>query len=287
MASDEMSFGATLRTWRDRLSPAAVGLPAGSRRRAPGLRREEVSDLSGISVDYLVRLEQGRAETPSAQVVAALARALQLSDQERDHLFRLAGLQPPQEGTIVDHVPPGLQRVLMRLGETPAAVFSADWRLIWWNVSWAALLGDPSAVPADERSLVRVHFPVAGSHGQIARHSVVLENREATDRAIVADLRRAAGRYPSDKRLASLIERTLEGNSRFAQLWRDGTVAGHREDRKTIRHSEVGDITLDCDVLGDSDTDLKIVIYTAAPGSEDETKLRLTRVVGAQAAHGY
>ena len=275
-----MSFGATLRTWRDRLSPAAVGLPAAARRRAPGLRREELSDLAGISVDYLVRLEQGRAETPSAQVVAALARALQLSDQERDHLCRLAGLQPPQEGMIVDHIPPGMQRVLRRLGETPVGVFSADWRLIWWNEGWAALLGDPSPVPADERSLVRVHFPVAGYPGQIATQSVVLENSEATDRAIVADLRRAAGRYPSDERLASLVERSLEGNPRFAQLWRDGTVAGHREDRKTIRHTEVGDITLDCDVLNDSDTDLKLVIYTAVPGSEDETKLKLTRVSG-------
>lgn len=285
MPSEEMSFGATLRTWRDRLSPAAVGLPAGRRRRATGLRREELSDLAGISVDYLVRLEQGRAEAPSAQVVAALARALQLTDQERDHLYRLAGLQPPQHGTIVDHIPPGIQRVVIRLGETPAAVFSADWRLIWWNQSWAALLGDPSAVPVDERSLVRVHFPVAGEYGRIATQSVIQQDTEATDRAIVADLRRAAGRYPSDTRLASLIQRSLEGNPRFAQLWRDGAVSGHREDRKTIRHSDVGDITLDCDVLNDSDTDLKIVIYTAAPGSESETKLKLTRVVGTQPAH--
>ena len=284
MPSDEMSFGATLRTWRDRLTPAAVGLPTGYRRRAPGLRREELADLAGISVDYLVRLEQGRAEAPSAQVVAALARALQLSDQERDHLFRLADLQPPHDGTIVDHIPPGMQRVLVRLGETPAAVFSADWRLIWWNDSWVALLGDPSPVPPDQRSLVHAHFPVAGCPGRIATQSVALEDREATDRAIVADLRRAAGRYPSDKRLAALIGRTLEGNPRFAQLWHGGAVAGHREDRKTIRHARVGDITLDCDVLNDSDTDLKIVIYTAVPGSEDETKLKLTRVIGAQAA---
>jgi transcriptional regulator with XRE-family HTH domain len=285
MPTNDVSLAATLRSWRDRLTPAAVGLPTGYRRRAPGLRREELADLAGISVDYLVRLEQGRAGAPSTQVVAALARALQLSDQERDHLFRLAGLPPPQDGTIVDHIRPGMQRMLRRLGETPAGVFSADWRLIWWNESWAALLGDPSAVPPDERSLVRVHFPVAGVHGRIATQAVVLEDREATERAIVADLRRAAGRYPADKRLAALIERTLEGNRRFAQLWQDGAVAGHREDRKTILHSEVGEITLDCDVLHDSDTDHKIVIYTAAPGTEHETKLKLTRVVGAHATH--
>ena len=229
---------------------------------------------------YLVRLEQNRAETPSAQVVASLARALQLSPHERDHLYRLAGLQPPQDGTIVDHIPPGMQRALLRLGETPVAVFSADWRLIWWNLSWAALCGDPSAVPAGERSYVRARFPVAGDRGTIASRPVVSANIEASDRAIVADLRRAAGRYPTDRRLASLIRRTLDGNPRFAQLWHEGDVASHREDRKIIRHPDVGDITVDCDILNDSDTDLKILIYTTVAGSEDETKLELTRVIG-------
>jgi transcriptional regulator with XRE-family HTH domain len=285
MPAHEMSLGAMLRAWRERLSPAAVGLPVGGARRAVGLRREELSDLAGISVDYLVRLEQGRAETPSGQVAAALARALQLSGQERDHLYRLAGLAPPQDGAVVDYIPPGMQRVLTRLGETPVAVFSADWHLIWWNRSWAALLGDPAAVPADERNFVRARFPIADDRGRIAIWPVVPENIEASNRAIVADLRRAAGRYPTDKRLASLIHRTLDGNPRFAQLWRNGAIAGHREDRKTIHHPEAGDITVDCDVLNDSDTDLKIVVLTATPGSEDETKLQFTRVIGTQTAH--
>jgi len=284
MSSDELSLGAMLRAWRDRLSPAAVGLPVGGGRRSVGLRREELSDLAGISVDYLVRLEQGRADTPSAQVVASLGRALQLSNEERDHLFRLAGLAPPQVGTIVDHIPPGMQRVLIRLGDTPVGVLSADWRLIWWNQSWAGLFGDPAAVPADERSLVRTRFPVAGDPGRMSLWPVVIEDKEASDRAIVADLRLAAGRYPADKRLASLIHRRLEGNPRFAELWRDGAVAGHREDRKTIQHPEAGDITVDCDVLNDSDTDLKIVILTAVPGSEDETKLQFARVIGRHTA---
>jgi transcriptional regulator with XRE-family HTH domain len=285
MPSDEMSLAAMIRAWRDRLTPAAVGLPAGRGRRALGLRREELADLAGISVDYLVRLEQGRAETPSAQVVAALARALQLSREECAHLYRLAGLQPPQAGTIVDHIPPGMQRVLIRLGETPVGVLSADWRLIWWNQSWAALFGDPSAVPADARSLVLARFPVAGdAGGRMSSWPVVIENKEASDRAIVADLRRAAGRYPADKRLASLIHDRLEGSPRFAQLWSEGDVAGHREDRKTVLHPDAGDITVDCDVLNDSDTDLKIVVLTAVPGSEDETRLQFARVIGPQAA---
>ena len=281
MSADETSLGAAIHAWRDRLTPAEVGLPAGRGRRAVGLRREELSELAGISVDYIVRLEQGRAATPSAQIVSALARALRLTRDERDHLYGLAGLQPPRDGTITDHIPPGMQRVLTRLGETPVAVFAADWRLIWWNRSWAALLGDPSSLAPEDRSLVRSRFPAAADRGRLAGWPVVSENREATDRAIVADLRRASARYPDDPRLTGLIRRTLDGNPRFSRLWHEGTVGGHAEDHKIIQHPDIGEITVDCDVLNDSDTDLKIVIYTAAPGSEDESKLDLARVAGA------
>jgi len=280
MNAGEASLGATIRAWRDRLTPAAAGLPAGRARRASGLRREDLAELAGVSVDYVVRLEQGRARTPSSQVVSALARALQLSPHERDHLYRLAGLQPPADGTITDHIPPGMQRVLTRLGETPVAVFAADWQLIWWNRGWAALLGDPSGTAPEDRNLVKARFPVAAGASQFTGWPVVSENGAATDRAIVADLRRASARYPDDARLAGLIRRSVDGNARFAQLWRDGAVSRHTEDRKVIRHPDIGDITVDCDVLSDSDTDLKIVIYTAVPGSEDETKLDLARVVG-------
>jgi transcriptional regulator with XRE-family HTH domain len=281
MSAGEASLGATIHAWRDRLSPAAAGLPASRARRAAGLRREDLAELAGVSVDYIVRLEQGRATSPSAQVLSALARALQLSRPERDHLYRLAGLQPPADGTITDHIPPGMQRVLTRLGDTPVAVLAADYRLIWWNRGWAALLGDPSGIPADDRNLVKARFPVgAAGPTRFTGWPIVSENDDVTDRAIVGDLRRASARYPNDTRLAGLIRRTLEGNSRFAELWHDGTVGRHVEDHKTIQHPDVGDITLDCDVLRDDDTDLKIVIYTVVAGSEDETKLDLTRVVG-------
>ena len=282
MSADETGLGATIRAWRDRLTPADVGLPSRRARRAAGLRREELAELAGVSVDYVVRLEQGRASTPSAQVVSALARALRLSGQERDHLYRLAGLQPPPDGTINDHIPPGMQRVLTRLGETPVGVFAADWRLIWWNRSWAALLGDPSALAPEHRSLIKARFPADTDPPgrRLADRPVLSQNHEATDRAVVADLRRASARYPGDQRLAALIRSRLDGNARFAALWQAGAVGGHAEDRKTIKHPEIGDITVDCDVLNDSDTDLKIVIYTAAPGSEDATKLDLARVAG-------
>lgn len=278
MTTDDLGLGATLRAWRARLTPEAVGRPAAPGRRTPGLRREDLADLAGLSVDYVVRLEQGRATNPSAQVSAALARALQLSAGERDHLYRLAGLQPPSSGVVSDHVPPGLQRMLTRLGDAPAAVFAADWQMVTWNAAWSALFGDPATVPAESRNLVRLRF--LPDSRPLSRWRVVPSDPEATDRAVVADLRHASGRYPDDPRLARLIHDLLEHSPRFAELWRKGCVAGHGEDRKTIHHPTVGALTVDCDVLVDTETELKIVIYSAAPGSEDATKLELARVVG-------
>jgi transcriptional regulator with XRE-family HTH domain len=278
MTVEEASLAATIRVWRERLSPADVGLPAGWSRRAVGLRREELAGLACVSVDYVVRLEQGRATTPSTQVVAALARALQLTRAERDHLFLLAGLQPPGDQKISDHIPPGVQRVMTRLGDTPAATFAADWRLIWWNPSWAALVGDPSRIAPENRSFVRSRFPVPSDSQRLEAWPVHSENAEATDRAIVADLRRASARYPQDHRLAELLRRTINQNSHFAELWRTGAVGEHAEDRKTIIHPSVGEVTVDCDVLSAGDSDLKIVVLTAPPGSEDASKIELARI---------
>ncbi|MFC8361154.1 helix-turn-helix transcriptional regulator [Streptomyces griseorubiginosus] len=273
-------LGAMIRTWRDRLPPSAAGLPVARGRRAAGLRREELADLAGVSVDYIVRLEQGRATTPSASVVASLARALQLSAAERDHLYRLAHLVAPVDGTISDHLPPGVQRVLTRLADVAVAVFAADWHLVWWNRPWAALLGDPAASPPRLRNFARDRFPVDAEPAHLAQWPVAEADRDATDAAVVSDLRRATGRFPQDRRLTTLIRELSAGNERFAQLWATGEVAAHREDRKTIDHPSVGPVRVDCDVLTDGDSELKIVIMTAEPGGEDETKLRLAAVTG-------
>ncbi|MEU3287960.1 helix-turn-helix transcriptional regulator [Streptomyces longwoodensis] len=273
-------LGTMIRTWRDRLPPSAAGLPVARGRRATGLRREELAELAGVSVDYVVRLEQGRATTPSPSVVAALARALHLSTAERDHLYRLARLAPPAPGVIPDHLPPGVQRVLTRLADVPVAVFAADWSLLWWNRSWAALLGDPSPAPPRLRNFARDRFPVDGTPPCLAQWPVTETDRDATDAAVVSDLRRATGRFPQDERLARLIRRLLAGNERFAALWATGEVAAHREDHKSIDHPTVGPVEVDCDVLTDGDSDLKIVILTAAPGSEDESKVQLAAVTG-------
>jgi transcriptional regulator with XRE-family HTH domain len=273
-------LGATIRTWRDRLPPSAAALPVGRARRASGLRREELADLAGVSVDYVVRLEQGRATTPSAQVIASLARALQLTDAERDHLYRLAHLVPPTDGAVPDHIPPGVHRVLTRLGDVAVAVFAADWQLIWWNRGWAVLLGDPSSSPPELRNFARDRFPVGPGPARLASWPVSERDRRTTDAAVVSDLRRATGRFPQDARLAKLIRTLTAGNPRFAELWASGVVATHREDHKTIEHPSVGPVTVDCDVLTDGSSELKIVIMTAAPGSADETKLRLAVVAG-------
>ena len=284
MTADATDLGATLRTWRDRLSPAAVGLPGGHARRAAGLRREELAELTGISVDYVVRLEQGRSTTPSAQVVAALARALQLTAAERDHLYRLARLAPPADGQISDHIPPGVRRVLNRLHDGAVAVFAADWQLIWWNRGWAALLGDPSSAPPALRNFARDTFPVDGAAPRLSQWPVTSLDGDTTAAAVVSDLRRATGRFPADRRLAALVQLLTSGNGRFAELWASGVVAAHREDRKIVAHPAVGPITVDCDVLTDGDAELKIVILTAAPDTEDETRLRLAFLSGVHAS---
>ncbi|MFC4145333.1 helix-turn-helix transcriptional regulator [Micromonospora mangrovi] len=283
MTADGTTLGATLRAWRDRLSPAAAGLPSRHARRAKGLRREELAELAGVSVDYVVRLEQGRSTTPSAQVVAALARALQLTDSERDHLHRLAGLAAPSHAEPSDHLPPGLQRLLNRLDDTATAVFAADWQLIWWNRGWAALLGDPSSTPPPLRNFARDTFPVDDAGPRLSHWPVTSLAQDTVESAVVSDLRRATGRFPESPRLTGLIRLLTTGNARFAELWAAGAVGAHREDHKIVQHPAVGPIAVDCDVITDGDAERKIVVLTAAPESADETRFRLALLSGVPA----
>lgn len=284
MASSRSVFAALLRAWRDRLSPADAGFTMTDGRRAPGLRREELAQLAGLSVDYVLRLEQGRAKNPSAQVVGALARALQLSRAERDQLFRSAGLLPPQDGKVSTHVPPGIQRLAVRLGDVPIGVFTADWTLVWWNTTWSALHGDPATLPAAERNIARALF------GDGAAHDSMLpvqseRGQDAFAESIVADLKDAVSRYPRDAQLDRLVRELREVSEVFAHHWATQTAgAQHTTDRKTIRHPEVGDILLDCDVLIVPGADLRMVTYTAASGSVEAGKLELLRVTGGRTA---
>ncbi|WP_448333339.1 helix-turn-helix transcriptional regulator [Streptomyces sp. DSM 41534] len=279
MATTE--FGQAVRRWRDRVPPEAAGLPAGGQRRAAGLRREELAMLAGISVDYITRLEQGRASHPSTQVVEALARALRLSGDERAHLFRLAGLVPPGPETVPAYITPSVQRLLDRLTGTPVAVSDASWTLLMANPPYVALMGDPSRWRGNERNGVWRHF-VRQVSGARQTH----EDRTRFQAALVADLRTAAARYPADQRLRRLVAELRANSERFAQLWDSGAVGHHEASRKTIDHPRVGSLTLDCDVLTVAGSDLRIVVYTAEPGTEDAERLALLTVLGTQTLTG-
>lgn len=270
-------FGKAVRRWRDRVRPEAAGLPTGGQRRAPGLRREELAMLAGISVDYVTRLEQGRAGHPSSQVVEALARALRLAEDERVHLFRLAGLVPPGPETVPAHITPSVQRVLDRLTGTPVAVFDATWTLLTANAPYAALMGDPSGRRGNERNGVWRHFLGPGIG---VRRSPQAQAEHET--ALVADLRAAAERYPADARLRRLVTELRTGSERFAELWQAGAPGRHEASRKTIDHPRVGPVALDCDVLTVAGSDLRIMVYTAEPGTEDAERLALLTVLGTQ-----
>ena len=276
MQADD-GIGSYIQAWRHRLQPVDAGLPASPSRRASGLRREELAMLASISVDYLVRLEQGRATNPSTQVLAALSRALRLTTQERDHLYAVAGHAPPRRTAMTSHVPPSVQRLADRLGDLPVAVYDPAWTIITWNAAWAGLMGDPSALTGRDRNLLWRTFT-----GQSSR---VRKSGDADEFEIsaVADLRRASGSYPDDTGLRQLIDDLQQASPRFAQLWASRVISTSGDsNRKTIDHPAVGPITLDCDVLTVAGSDLRIVVYTADPSSPDADRLRLSQVIGLQ-----
>ncbi|MDV9176252.1 helix-turn-helix transcriptional regulator [Streptomyces sp. W16] len=269
-------FGSALRGWRERVSPQAGGLEPGGDRRIPGLRREELARLAGLSVDYLVRLEQGRARNPSAQVVTALARALRLEPSERDHLFRCAHLAPPATGNVSRHMPARVHRLVGLLSDNPTAVFAADWTLIGWNDMWSAAIGDPRTYGWDEHNLVAGMFRPAGGRGRVPIAGWPVrswEGDEVEEEDLVADLRVTAAAHPHDARLVAFVDRMLRDSPRFARLWSNGTARTHVGDRKTVEHPRVGDIDLDLDIVTAAGTDLRIVTYTAAAGTGDAEKL--------------
>jgi len=274
-------LGPLLKSWRQQRSPVDVGLPTGIKRRATGLRREELAALAGVSVDYIVRLEQGRARNPSDQVTAALARALQLDTAERDHLFRLAGLLPPSDREVPRHIPPSVQRLVARLGEVPIAVFTASWDLLAWSPLWAAVLGEPAERPGLDRNIaVRAFGLVSRGSGEESRTRYV-DDGDSFRRSLVADLRRVSGRYPDDRQLAELIAFLRAGSPEFAELWRSGVVGEHQAEHKTIDHPLVGQFVVDCDVFSVAGTDLRIVAYTVADGTPAAEKLDFLRVAAA------
>jgi transcriptional regulator with XRE-family HTH domain len=273
-------LGTALHRWRDRIAPAEAGLPMGEPSGAGGLRHEDLARLTGLSVDYLVRLEEGRATSPSVQVLTSLSGALRLSEDERRHLFLLAGQSPPAVGLVPDHVPPSVRRLLGRLAGTPVGVHDASWNLITWNPLWAALVGDPSQLPPRGRNAVWQHFT-----GGPSRVSHTVEQEARFEAALVADLRSATVRYPTDVRLRFLIGELRRASNRFAVLWNSRIAGSHDTDTRTVRHPDVGPVTLDCDTFTVPGCDLRITAYSAEPGTEAADRLRLLDMLGAGTAH--
>ncbi len=272
-------FGRLVRRSRDRVTPSTVGLPPGGRRRATGLRREELAGLAGISADYLTRLEQGRATSPSAQVVEALARALRLPDAERDLLYRLAGHATPGLDVVPSRITASVQRLLDRLASTPVAVHDAAQTLLVANAPYDALMGETSSWRGIERNAVWRHLVGPGTR-------VVHTPDEQADlqRLLVADLRLTATRYPADPALRRLVGVLAAESPRFVKLWESGDLEPRPElsRRKTIDHPVVGLITLDCDALVVTADDLRLMVYTAEPDTEDADRLALALVLGTQ-----
>ena len=270
-------LGRALRRWRDRVPPDAAGLPSGGHRRAAGLRREELALLAGISVDYVTRLEQGRAASPSVQVVEALARALRLSGDERTYLFGLAELVPPGPDVVPGFITPSVQRLLDRLVDTAVAVSDAAMTLLLANPMYAALMGDPSVLNGFERNAVWRNFT-----GMPTRVRHTPEERRDFEAGMVAELRAAAARYPADRQLHALVTGLRTRSERFADLWDAGVVGRLAGSRKAIEHPQAGALTLDCDLLRVEENDLHILVYSAEPGTEAAEKLRLISVLGTQ-----
>ncbi|MEV5958404.1 helix-turn-helix transcriptional regulator [Streptomyces sp. NPDC051987] len=266
-----------LRHARTRLDPSDVGLPPGARRRTPGLRREEVASLAGMSADYYTRLEQSRGPRPSRQMLTALARGLRLTADERDHLFHLAGEEPPRREATSTHVGPGLLLVLDRLDDTPALVTTDCGEVLAQNALSRALSGDLLARPPRERNLVRRFFL-----DPAAQRLCPPEDRPLRAREHVANLRAVAAARPADPVPTALVAELMAGSEEFATLWAEHEVAVRRAATKRFLHPAVGLLELDCEVLVNTSTHQQLVIHTARPGTESYERLQLLRVVGLQ-----
>ena len=274
---DRPALADFLHSRRDGLRPEDVGLSAGVRRRVPGLRRDEVAALTGMSTDYYVRLEQARGPQPSEQMLAALARALRLTYDERDYLYRLAGHNPPRREASDTHVSPALARVFDRLENTPALILSSLGETLAQNGLGMALLGDHSRFTGPARSSVYRWFTDPRE-----REYYRAEDRERQGRAQVANLRVAYGAAGASSRAGALVSRLEKLSPEFAEIWESHDVAARFEDHKTLVHPELGSLELDCQALFSEDQSQALLVLTAAPRTEAFEKLELLAVLGQQ-----
>jgi transcriptional regulator with XRE-family HTH domain len=270
---DRAQLADFLRTRREALQPEDVGLPRGSRRRTGGLRREEVATLSGMSTDYYTRIEQQRGPQPSEQMLAAIARGLHLSLDERDHLFRIGGHAAPRRLVRDDHLSPGMLRILDRLPDTPAIVVNRYGETIRQTPMAVALLGDESRYTGLSRSTVYRWFTDPSS-----RDRYVAEDHPLHARVFTAALR---ARYAADPggRAGEIVNALLKISGEFAEVWAEHQVGLTHVDRKRIVVPDLGVLELWCQNLFDPEQEQMLVVFTAAPGSPSYEKLQLLAAV--------
>ncbi|MCG6495301.1 helix-turn-helix domain-containing protein [Kitasatospora sp. A2-31] len=266
-----------LRTRRARLRPEDVDLPEfGGRRRVAGLRREELAQLAGVSVDYYTRLEQGRVGNPSDAVLDAVARSLRLDPDEARHLHRLARPRPAGRAAAEPPAPRGpqpvrpmLARLLEQLHDTPAMVMGRRMDVLAWNPAATALFGDYAALAPAERNIARITFLDPASRELYADWA-------ACARENVAFLHLEAGRRPEDRRLAALIGELSMRSEEFRRWWAEHPVRDKTSGRKCFHHPLVGRLDLAYDTLRPTDDpDQALITYAADPGSPSDDALRM------------
>jgi transcriptional regulator with XRE-family HTH domain len=264
---------------RAALQPEDVGLPRGRRRRTSGLRREEVAALCHMSTDYYARLERQRGPQPSAQMIASIAQGLHLSRDERDHLFRLAGHQPPDRGAGTDHIGPGMLRIFDRLTDTPAEIVTELGETLRQTPLGVALVGDLCRYTGPSRSIGYRWFT-----DPAARDIYPAEDHEFYSRMYVSGLRAVLGRRGPESQAARLAELLTARSDEFRVLWDAHEVGIKPREVKRYRHPTVGALELNCQILLDPEESHSLLVYTAAPGSESHEKLQLLSVIGAPTA---
>jgi transcriptional regulator with XRE-family HTH domain len=277
VAIDRTGLAEFLRSRRETLQPEDVGLPRGPRRRTGGLRREEVAALCHMSTDYYSRLERRRGPHPSEQMIASIAQGLHLSLDERDHLYRLAGHQPPTRGAGSEHVSPGLLRIVDRLGDTPAEIVTELGETLRQTPPAVALLGDATRHTGPARSSGYRWFT-----DPAARDLHAPEDHAFLSRMYAAGLRSILAVRGPGSRAAQLTALLLELSEEFRTLWEIHEVGVHPHEVKRYQHPEVGRLELNCQTLVDPGQSHRLMVYTAAPGTESYEKLQVLAVIGAQ-----
>jgi transcriptional regulator with XRE-family HTH domain len=268
-----------LRTRRHRLRPAEMGLPETGPRRTPGLRRQEVAQFAGMSVDYYIRLEQGRGPHPSRQVLAALSRALMLTVDEREYLFRLAGQSPPQSAALSRQVSAGIRSLLDSMPATPAYVVDNKYDILAWNRLATYFIGDLSELPEQDRNMIRWMFRSPATEMPWSDKATL-----RFVRATVADLRASYARNPSDSGIGDLVTELLALSPVFAEMWAEHVVESRRPLIKRIDHPAAGPMEFECQILHIADTGQRLIVYCAEPGSATLAAFRKLAEMGSVSA---